>query len=58
MALNPFHFNGRSPVGPALGSFVITPNDSADLTVNVRAVTINSGGRRETVGQSRDHHRV
>lgn len=44
MALNPFHFNGRSSVGPALGSFAIMPNDSTDLTVNIRAVTINAGG--------------
>lgn len=44
MALNPLHMHGNSATGPALASFAITPNDSTDLTVNIRAVTINAGG--------------
>ncbi|MDF3606139.1 hypothetical protein PE067_08360 [Paracoccus sp. DMF-8] len=30
--------------GPAIGSFVVTPSDSADLPEVVRAVTIGGGG--------------
>lgn len=44
MALNPFHYHGKSATGPALESFPITPNDSADLSTHIRAITLNEGG--------------
>lgn len=45
MALNPFHYHGKSATGPALESFVITPSDSADLPTHIRAITLNAGGK-------------
>ncbi|WP_136652426.1 spike base protein, RCAP_Rcc01079 family [Paracoccus aeridis] len=44
MALNPLHTYGKSALGPAMGSFPITPADGADLATDIRAITLNAGG--------------
>ncbi len=40
------HFGAKAATitGPALGAFVITPNDSTDLTDPIRQITINASG--------------
>lgn len=50
MALNPFHFHSKSATGPAYGSVAITPNNSADLATDIRAVTIGGAGTLSWVG--------
>lgn len=44
MALNPFHYHGKSVTGPALESFPITPSNDDDLPTHIRAITLNVGG--------------
>lgn len=40
-----FQNQARPIDGPALGAFVITPNDSADLANPIRAITLNGAGK-------------
>ncbi|WP_411838663.1 hypothetical protein [Paracoccus sp. ME4] len=40
----PFRASSIGSSGPAIQSIVVTPSDSADLPVAVRAVTINAPG--------------
>lgn len=41
----PGRFNtGVSITGPAIGAFAITPNDTTDLSEEIRAITLNVGG--------------
>ncbi len=42
----PDHFSASAPgiTGPALSAFAVTPSDSTDLPVPVRAVTIGTAG--------------
>ena len=40
----PFSSTAIGSSGPAVGCIAITPNDSTDLTSDVRALTINVGG--------------
>lgn len=39
-----FKNTARSIIGPALGSFVIVPTDSVNLSSPIRAITLNVGG--------------
>ena len=50
MALNPFHYHSKSSDGPALGSFAITPSNTADLSTNIRAITIGTAGTLSWIG--------
>lgn len=41
---SPFHAHSLGSAGPAVESVAVTPSDSADLPVAVRAITINTSG--------------
>ena len=42
MAIDPFKDKGVQATAPAQGSFVITPNNSVDLALAVRQITIGT----------------
>lgn len=50
MNFNPFHYAGKSAIGPSVGSIAITPDNNADLATDVRAVTIGQAGSLSWVG--------
>lgn len=41
----------RSITSPALGSFVIVPSDSVNLSSPIRAITLNVGGTLAWIGE-------
>ncbi|MFN4062325.1 MAG: hypothetical protein ACK4IA_16450 [Paracoccus hibiscisoli] len=44
MARSPFHPSSVGTAGPAIESIVVTPSNTEDLPVAIRAVTINAPG--------------
>jgi len=56
MAQDTFQNYAPQFTGPALGASSITPSDVTDLSVPIRAVTINSGGAISFVDRKGNTH--
>ena len=50
MAQNPLSSGWKNVSGPALGSSVITPSNTTDLPVDIRAITIGTAGTLAWIG--------
>lgn len=51
---NPFANHEPSDTSAAIGSYVVTPSDSIDLTQSIRAITIGGTGGTVSYISSRD----